>query len=91
MFQRESNNKQYQFASTTNADGSVSIFIAEEQASDARSFVDEIHENMDKAEQERKETKAQEDREEILNRARTTQESTDGKPRRKRRIFSRSR
>ena len=90
MFQRESNSKEFRFASTINADGSVSVSIADEQVEEARTFVDGIHADIDKAEQDRKKNKAQEDKEEILKRARTTQESTDGKPRRKRRVFSRS-
>ena len=90
MFQRESNSKEFRFASTITAAGSVSVSIADEQVEEARTFVDGIHADIDKAEQDRKKNKAQEDKEEILKRARTTQESTDGKPRRKRRVFSRS-
>ena len=90
IFQRESISKGYKFASTPNADGSISVSIADEQAEEAKAFVDGIHADMDKAEQKRKETKAQEQKEEIAKRARTTKESTDGKPRRKRRVFSRS-
>ena len=90
IFQRESISKGYKFASIINADGSISVSIADEQAEEAKAFVDGSHADMDKAEQKRKETKAQEQKEEIAKRARTTKESTDGKPRRKRRVFSRS-
>ena len=90
IFQRESISKGYKFASIINADGSISVSIADEQAEEAKAFVDGIHADMDKAEQKRKETKAQEQKEEIAKRASTTKESTDGKPSRKRRVFSRS-